>query len=83
MFSPHWQTYIGTHFLGVEKFKNLSVDPVFPNLFRYHYEMDVDVKLAETICNNAAKLRLADEDDEKPRFQSGLWHHCFMSSDKS
>ena len=26
--SPHWQTYIGTHFLGVESFDSLSVDPV-------------------------------------------------------
>ena len=51
--SPHWQTYIGTHFLGLPHFKSLSVDPVFPNLFRYHYELQVDVALAEQIAANA------------------------------
>ena len=39
--SPHWQTYVGTHFLGVPRFDSLSVDPVFPNLFRYRYGLDV------------------------------------------
>lgn len=48
--SPHWQTYIGTHFLGVPHFKSLSVDPIFPNLFRYHYDLKVDVELAEALC---------------------------------
>lgn len=47
--SPHWQTYVGTHLLGVPHFRSLSVDPIFPNLFRYHYELDVDVELAEAI----------------------------------
>ena len=26
--SPHWQTYVGTHFLGLDNFKSLSVDPI-------------------------------------------------------
>jgi 2-aminophenol/2-amino-5-chlorophenol 1,6-dioxygenase beta subunit len=47
--SPHWQTYIGTHVLGVPHFENLSVDPIFPHLFRYRYTLDVDVELAEAI----------------------------------
>lgn len=47
--SPHWQTYVGWHFLGVPHFASRSVDPVFPNLFRYDYELDVDVELAEAI----------------------------------
>jgi len=47
--SPHWQTYVGTHFLGLEHFKSLSVDPIFPNLFRYHFDLHVDVDLAEAI----------------------------------
>ena len=54
MLSPHWQTYIGTHFLGLPNFKSLSVDPVFPNLFRYHYDIQIDVELAEQICAAAA-----------------------------
>src|SRR5688500_14375861 len=47
--SPHWRTHVGHHFLGVPRFESLSVDPVFPNLFRYHYGLDVDVALAEAI----------------------------------
>ena len=41
--TPHWATFVGTHFLGVDKFKSLSVDPVFPNLLRYIYDLRVDV----------------------------------------
>jgi 2-aminophenol/2-amino-5-chlorophenol 1,6-dioxygenase beta subunit len=51
--SPHWQTYVGTHLLGVPRFKSLSVDPIFPNLFRYHYDLRVDVPLAEAIHDRA------------------------------
>lgn len=51
--SPHWRTNSGTHFLGVPNFKSISVDPVFPNLFRYHYDLNVDVDLAERICKLA------------------------------
>lgn len=47
--SPHWRTYVGTHILAAPHLKSLSVDPVFPNLFRYHYDIKVDVELAETI----------------------------------
>lgn len=53
--SPHWQTYVGTHFLGVPHFESLSVDPIFPNLFRYHYKLDVDVPLAEVLCEAASQ----------------------------
>ena len=53
--TPHWQTFIGTHFLGVEKFKSKSVDPVFPNLFRYDYDLNVDVKLSREIHDMAEK----------------------------
>lgn len=47
--SPHWRTNIGTHFIGVPNLKSLSVDPIFPNLFRYHYDINFDVGLAELI----------------------------------
>jgi 2-aminophenol/2-amino-5-chlorophenol 1,6-dioxygenase beta subunit len=67
--SPHWQTYIGTHFLGVPHFKSLSVDPVFPNLFRYHYELDVDVALAEQICAAAADDGLVTKMMRNPDFR--------------
>ena len=64
--SPHWQTYVGTHFLGVEKFKSLSVDPVFPNLFRYHYDLKVDVELAQAICDEAREAGLVSKMMENP-----------------
>ncbi len=67
--SPHWQTYVGTHFLGVPHFKSLSVDPVFPNLFRFHYELDVDVALANAICGEAAQSGLVTKMMENPDFR--------------
>lgn len=67
--SPHWQTYIGTHFLGVERFKSLSVDPVFPNLFRYHYDLKVDVPLAESICEAAKGRGLVTQMMRNPDFR--------------
>lgn len=67
--SPHWRTFTGTHFLGVEKFKSLSVDPIFPNLFRYQYDITVDVPLAEAICSEAADLGLSTEMMRNPDFR--------------
>ena len=67
--SPHWQTYVGHHFLGVPHFKSLSVDPVFPNLFRYHYELDVDVELARSIAAAGAERGLATKMMENPDFR--------------
>ena len=67
--SPHWQTYIGTHFLGLENFQSLSVDPVFPNLFRYHYDLNIDVELAKQIHDNAEKAGLAVKMMENPDFR--------------
>jgi len=69
LLSPHWQTYVGTHFLGVPHFKSLSVDPIFPNLFRYHYEMDVDVALAEAICDEASNAGLVTKMMRNPDFR--------------
>ncbi len=67
--SPHWQTYVGTHFLGVPHFKSLSVDPVFPNLFRYHYELDVDVALAHQMRAAASEDGLVTAMMENPDFR--------------
>ena len=55
IFTPHWQTYIGTHFLGLPEFKSKSVDPVFPNLFRYNYDLQVDVELSEAMRDAASQ----------------------------
>lgn len=51
--SPHWRTQVGTHFIGVPQLKSLSVDPIFPNLFRYHYDIQFDVDLAQAIHDEA------------------------------
>ncbi len=67
--SPHWRTNTGTHFLGLPQFKSLSVDPVFPNLFRYHYDLKVDVGLAEAICAEAATLGLETQMMRNPDFR--------------
>lgn len=67
--SPHWRTNSGTHFLGVPHFKSLSVDPVFPNLFRYNYDLQVDVALSEAICTEASALGLETEMMRNPDFR--------------
>ena len=67
--TPHWQTYVGTHFLGVPKFKSLSVDPIFPNLFRYSYDLLVDVELSRSIHDAAAKAGLHVMMMENPDFR--------------
>lgn len=69
VFSPHWQTYVGTHFLGVPHFKSLSVDPVFPNLFRFHYDMQVDVELAEHMHDAAKREGLVTKMMRNPDFR--------------
>ena len=69
VFSPHWQTYIGTHFLGVPSFKSLSVDPIFPNLFRYHYDLKVDVPLAETLEKCARESGMQTQMMRNPDFR--------------
>ena len=67
--SPHWQTYVGTHFLGLPRFQSLSVDPVFPNLFRYRYDLQVDVPLAEAICDEASRAGLVTQMMRNPDFR--------------
>lgn len=67
--SPHWQTYQGTHLLGVPHFKSLSVDPIFPNLFRFHYDLTVDVDLARAIHDEAQSSGLEMRMMENPDFR--------------
>ncbi len=67
--SPHWQTYVGTHILGVPSFKSLSVDPIFPNLFRFHYDLTVDVDLGEAIHGEAKARNLTTKMMRNPDFR--------------
>lgn len=80
--SPHWRTNSGTHFLGVPHFKSISVDPVFPNLFRYHYDLKVDVDLAERICKLAADDGLETEmmRNKDYRIDYGTIVSCHMTN---
>ncbi len=67
--TPHWKTTTGHHFLGVPHFKSLSVDPIFPHLFRFHYDLCVDVPLSEAICAEAAAEGLVTEMMRNPQFR--------------
>ncbi len=67
--TPHWKTRVGHHFLGVPRFAGRSVDPIFPNLFRFDYELEVDVELAEAIRDEAAAGGLVTAMMRNPDFR--------------
>ena len=67
--SPHWITQLGHHFLGIENLKGKSVDPIFPNLFRYSYDLNVDVELAEAASANAREMGLVSKMMRNPKFR--------------
>lgn len=67
--SPHWLTTVGHHFLGVPRLTGKSVDPIFPNLFRYNFDMNVDVELAEACCVEAEATGLTAQMMRNPRFR--------------
>lgn len=67
--SPHWQTIVGHHFLHVPKLKGISVDPIFPHLFQYNYEMDVDMELAQACYEEALAEGLIAKKMENPNFR--------------
>jgi 2-aminophenol/2-amino-5-chlorophenol 1,6-dioxygenase beta subunit len=67
--SPHWITQQGHHFLGVKHLSGKSVDPIFPNLFRYAFELEVDVELAEACCANGADMGLTTKMMCNPNFR--------------
>lgn len=67
--SPHWITQLGHHFLGVPHLTGKSVDPIFPNLFRYTYDVHVDVELAEACHEEARAAGLVARVMRNPRFR--------------
>lgn len=67
--SPHWITQVGHHFLGVDRLAGKSVDPIFPNLFRYTYDMKVDTALAKACCENAKAAGLVAKMMCNPKFR--------------
>ncbi len=67
--SPHWVTQQGHHFLGVPNLSGKSVDPIFPNLFRYSFELNVDVELSEACCEEASAAGLTTKMMRNPEFR--------------
>ncbi len=67
--SPHWKTVVGHHLLALPHFEGLSVDPIFPNLFRYQYKLDVDVELAGAICEEGEQAGLVMKRMTRPEFR--------------
>lgn len=67
--TPHWKTRIGHHFLGVPHFAGLSVDPIFPNLFQFNFDLKVDVDLAEAIAAEAGERGLITAMMRNPEFR--------------
>ena len=67
--TPHWRTVVGHHLLGVPHFKGISVDPVFPHLFRYNYDLKVDVELAEAIAAEGKSQGLQTSLMRNPKFR--------------
>lgn len=67
--TPHWKTTVGHHFLGIPRCQGLSVDPIFPNLFRFQFDLQVDVPLAEAICTEAAGAGLVTKMMRNPDFR--------------
>ncbi len=76
--SPHWQTVVGHHVLGVERFKGLSVDPIFPHLFRYHYDLKVDVELSLAIAETARNHGLLTKVMKNPDFRIDYGTICSL-----
>lgn len=67
--SPHWNTQLGHHFLGVPELSGKSVDPIFPNLFRYDFKLKVDVELAEACAAEAKAGGLVTRMMRNPGFR--------------
>jgi 2-aminophenol/2-amino-5-chlorophenol 1,6-dioxygenase subunit beta len=67
--SPHWQTVVGHHVLCVPKLSGLSVDPIFPHLFRFKFAMDVDCELASSIYDEGRALGLVMQKMTNPEFR--------------
>ena len=67
--SPHWPTFVGHHFLGLPRFQGLSVDPIFPHLFRYTYDVAVDVELSMAIKDRCDRAGMSTSVVTNPDFR--------------
>lgn len=64
--APHWITMVGHHVNCVPRLAGVSVEPIFPHLFRYHYDFTTDVDLAHAIADQAEDLGLTVGRMENP-----------------
>ncbi len=76
--SPHWMTVVGHHFLAVDRFRGLSVDPIFPHLFRYQYDLKVDVELSLSIAEETKKQGLVTRLMKNPDFRIDYGTICSL-----
>lgn len=64
--APHWITMVGHHVNCAPNPKGLSVEPIFPHLFRYHYNFRTDVELACAIAEEGEAAGLVTRKMENP-----------------
>jgi 2-aminophenol/2-amino-5-chlorophenol 1,6-dioxygenase beta subunit len=67
--SPHWPTVVGHHVACVPRLSGVSVDPIFPHLFRYSYDLKIDVDLAKAIVGEAKGQGLTAIEMTNPQFR--------------
>lgn len=82
--TPHWQTHVGHHFLAVPELKGISVDPIFPNLFRFNYDVKVDVDLAKAFADEGKRAGLVTQLMKNPayRLDYGTIISCHLMNPK-
>ncbi|MGB0115093.1 MAG: hypothetical protein WBP59_17870 [Ilumatobacteraceae bacterium] len=56
--APHWISMVGHHVNCVPHHTGVSVEPIFPHLFRYHYDFTTDVELAHAVADSAESMGL-------------------------
>ncbi|CAN5710052.1 hypothetical protein BH10BDE1_BH10BDE1_03200 [soil metagenome] len=80
--SPHWMTVLGHHVLGLPHFKGLSVDPIFPHLFRFNYDLKVDVELSKLIAEEGKNEGLITKIMTNPDFRIdyGAITSCYLTN---
>jgi len=80
--SPHWMTVVGHHVLGLPRFQGLSVDPIFPHLFRFKYDLKVDVDLSLLIAEEGKNEGLITKVMENPDFRIdyGSITSCYLTN---
>lgn len=76
--SPHWMTVVGHHVLGVDRFQGISVDPIFPHLFRYKYDLKVDVELSLAIAEAGKQNGLITKVMKNPDFRIDYGTICSL-----